>query len=104
METSHERGSRMILKKTDESGQRLPASMIRFPDFDISWAGENPWDQGFCFGSEDGQLLFRSVDGQNAKISKAVVKSGDPINGVAFLGTTTAVSTRSEVVFFDLPP
>lgn len=77
---------------------------FHFSDFDVSWAGENPWNQGYCFGSEDGRLLFTGVECADPRpTKKSIVESGEAINGVASLGRLLAVSTRSEVVFLDNP-
>ena len=71
--------------------------------FDICWVGECPWNGGYCFGTEDGRTLFAPRSFSNPYIlQETPVSSGEPINGVAFLGDGTdrkilAMSTRSDV-------
>jgi hypothetical protein len=77
--------------------QSLSGKNYQFPDFDITWAGECPWDGGYCFGSDDGR-----VRGFNWGDPKPIAASGEAVNGVAFIGDKMAVSTRAEVVFCDL--
>jgi hypothetical protein len=36
---------------------------IHMPDFGITWAGANPFGEGFCFGSEEGVLVFTDTKG-----------------------------------------
>ena len=93
----------MTLNINTDLANRFSAQPFRFPDSDISWAGENPWGRGFCFGSEDGRLLVKRFDDPKVNIISLFDESNDPINGVAFLGRTIAASTRSAVRFFDLP-
>ena len=76
---------------------------FRHPGFEISWAGEGPRNSGFCFGSEDGRLLFIDVDATQGTAFSRLAESGEAANGVAFLDDYLAVSTRSEVAFFDAP-
>ncbi len=81
----------------------FPASYFHFPGFDISWAGESrPWRDGFCFGSEDGRIKFSEFDSPEGPDPIVVAESGEAINGVAFAGDLMAVSTRSEVVFWQV--
>src|SRR3954453_14673839 len=78
-------------------------SEIRFPGFDISWAGlARPWREGFCFGSEDGRIKFAAFDSNEGPAPIIVVESREAINGVGFSGDMIAVSTRAEVVFWQL--
>lgn len=74
---------------------------IRFSDFEVCWAGPNPFRSGFCFGSEDGRLLFTDEDG-NALLHGPAQGSAsrEAINGVARLGPYLAVTTRAEVNFW----
>src|SRR5262245_20409897 len=70
---------------------------IRFKDFDVSWAGPNPFGPGFAFGSEDGKVLM--ADEAGLRLPKQVNESitGEAINGVAGSGMSFAISSRSEV-------
>jgi hypothetical protein len=73
---------------------------IRFNDFQVSWAGPHPFRPGFCFGSEDGQLLFTDENGGDVYggPTKGSI-SGEAINGVASWQNWLAISTRAEVNF-----
>jgi hypothetical protein len=73
--------------------------IVRFPEFDVSWAGPNPYGGGFCFGSENGRLLYTDEQGVplgNPALSSA---SEEAINGVAGSRDWLAVTTRAEVNF-----
>jgi hypothetical protein len=79
-------------------------SFIRLKDFEVSWAGPHPRLDGFCFGSESGELLHTNSDGRPPSEARDKVSpSGEAINGIAFLRHWMAVSTRHEVVVFTLP-
>jgi hypothetical protein len=81
------------------------APEIRLPNFEISWAGEGPWNQCLCFGSEDGRFAFKKIDDPTAYYSpNSVVESSEAINGISFINEQMAVSTRNEVVFFRKVP
>jgi hypothetical protein len=69
---------------------------------EVSWAGDCPWRPGYCFGSEDGRIQFTAVDGTETG-PYSVAPSEDAINGIAFAGSLMAASTRSEVVFLNVP-
>ena len=73
---------------------------IRFDDFDVTWAGPNPFRPGFCFGSDDGRLRFTDEEGKGAGPTFPQVASREAINGVAFHETCLAVSTRADVTLF----
>jgi hypothetical protein len=78
---------------------------IRFQDFEVSWAGPNPFRPGFCFGSEDGRLLFTDEDGNDVS-GRGPTKSsdsGEAINGVAGLQRWLAVTTRADVSVIAIP-
>jgi hypothetical protein len=80
--------------------RKLGAREIRIPNFEISWAGGCPWNQGLCFGSEDGRIVNTEPARQDPF---RVVDSGEAINGVAFINDLMSVSTRSEVAFLKVP-
>ncbi len=76
-------------------------SPIRFKDFEVSWAGSFPLrENGFCFGSEDGRILCTDCDG--GELWTLATGSREAINGVAFIGHWMSVSTRSEVMLWNL--
>jgi hypothetical protein len=80
-------------------------SRIRFDDladFDVCWAGLNPLQAGFLFGSEQGSLLFMDEQGNRLGRAKGSL-SGEAINGVAYWEQWLAISTRAEVDFFLTP-
>jgi hypothetical protein len=76
---------------------------IRFRDFEVCWAGPNPVGPGFCFGSEDGSLLFTGDDGSAPDPPVKGTMSGEAVNGVAGLGRWLTVTSRQEVTFWTLP-
>ncbi len=70
---------------------------IRLQGDEITWAGECPWNGGFCFGTESGELLicdehYDRLDVHQHKVSE------EAINGVAFRKGIVGVSTRSQVI------
>ena len=76
---------------------------IQFPDFEVSWAGANPFGDGFCFGSEDGRLLFTDGRGMQIGVPLTASANGEPINGVAASNGWLAVTTRADLNFFRPP-
>jgi hypothetical protein len=76
---------------------------IRLRDFEICWAGPNPVGPGFCFGSEDGWLLFTDDDGAAPSHPVKGTLSGEAVNGVAGLGRWLTVTSREDVSFWTLP-
>lgn len=75
-----------------------PFTPIRFEDFKVCWAGPCPLQPGFCFGSEDGRLLFTDESGTPHHLGPVPGSiSGEAINGVARSGEWLAVATRQEV-------
>lgn len=93
----------MIQKVTDRAdlvAGRLDISCLDFP---VTWAGRGRHDDEFCFGSEDGRVRFTTVDGKPIAETSADEKYSEAVNGVAFSGNLMAVSSRSEVVFWEMP-
>src|SRR5262245_50477574 len=72
---------------------------IRFPDFDVTWAGAHPLQEGFCFGSEKGELLITDESGNPLGKPGKAIASDEAINGVAGVDGWIAVSTRTDVNF-----
>ena len=70
---------------------------LRFPDQEITWAGECPWTGGFCFGTESGELLICRNDGQDELDVLPIKVSEEAVNDVAFWRDYVGVSTRSEL-------
>lgn len=85
------------------NGSHALLSSLSFKDFEVSWAGPHPREDGFCFGSDDGRLLFTDSDGTLLQEGpEQPPPSGEAINGVAFIGHWMAVSTRKELRLFTL--
>jgi hypothetical protein len=75
---------------------------FHFNDFAVSWAGPGIGEDEFCFGSEDGQLRFTTVDGAPTRQFVRGEKDPESVNGVAFAGSVIAISDRREI-FFRVP-
>jgi hypothetical protein len=75
---------------------------LRLKNFDVSWAGQHPFMPGFCFGSEDGRLLFTDEDGSQIGEPFGGSYSRDAINGLVRSGEWIAVSTRQDVTLQSL--
>lgn len=91
---------------TRRGGDDVPLITVRrlaLPDFAISWAGNDPKSEGYCFGSEDGRICFVGLDGTPFGSPYDVAPSGEAISGAAFADDMMAVSTRQEVVFLNGP-
>ena len=82
----------------------IKVNRIRFPDFEVSWAGENPWNSGLIFGSDQGQLKTTGRDLRVLSPFPERSSSGEAINGIAFTDRGMALSTRRDVTFFDRGP
>ena len=67
------------------------------PDFAVSWAGANPFGDGFCFGSETGQLVLTDIRGRQIIALGTATESNEAVNGVAFSQGWLAVTTRADV-------
>lgn len=80
-----------------------PFDSLRFKAFPVSWVGPHPFQNGFCFGSEDGKLLFTDEVG-NVNGTGQGSRSGEAINGLAHSGRWIAVTTRSDITFWGLIP
>jgi hypothetical protein len=77
-----------------------PATLFRsiqIKDFDVSWAGPDPFGPGYAFGSEDGRIVFTDRAGQPVRGPFNGSRSGEAINGIAGSGTSLAVSSRKEI-------
>jgi len=70
---------------------------------DVTWVGPNSLMQGLILGFDDGSII--STDSNTGGVSKPqqLSPSGDAVNGIAAVSPTSlAVSTRSEVLFFQV--
>src|SRR5205807_6685392 len=70
---------------------------IHMPDFGITWAGVNPFGEGFCFGSERGHLVLTDTKGKPLSVLGRASASGEAISGVAFSQNWLAVTTRKDI-------
>ena len=52
---------------------------IRLHGFDATWAGANPLADGFCFGSETGQIIFTNQAGQPTSEPRLGSASGEAV-------------------------
>jgi len=93
----------MILNRQIENLYPLKLLNSGTRDFEVSWAGECPWNQGFCLGSEDGKVKFVNKNLHTESGPWPFAESGEAINGVAFWNDLMVVSTPSEVVIWDVP-
>jgi hypothetical protein len=76
----------------------IQGGSLRFPDHGITWAGECPWTGGFCFGTENGELLICRNVGVDQLGVDPIKVSEEAVNGVAFWRDYVGVSTRSELI------
>ncbi len=89
------------MNPVEQNGSPHPLyKSIRFDDFDVTWAGPNPFRPGFCFGSDDGRLRFTDEEGNIVGPTFPQVASHEAINGVVLHDACLAVSTRAEVTLF----
>jgi hypothetical protein len=70
---------------------------LHMPDFGLSWAGENPFGEGFCLGSEAGNLVLTDTQGRPRSLLGRASASGEAISGVAFSQNHFAVTTRKDI-------
>jgi hypothetical protein len=67
---------------------------------DVTWVGPNPFARGLCFGFDNGAIVFSDTATGHVGKPQQISPSGDAINGIAAIGTSSlAVSTRSDVSF-----
>ena len=81
-----------------------PYRSFSIPGEEITWAGECPWSESYCFGTESGKVIFlvASDDGQPELLSESKV-SNEAINDVAFWKNLIGITTRSEVLVYRGP-
>src|SRR5436309_1865580 len=85
-------------------GSRDLISAIRFEDFEVSWAGASSLDNStFCFGSEDGRLLWTDPNGEFRMNLPSGTESAEAVNGVAFIPNWLCVTSRSQVNLITVP-
>lgn len=77
---------------------------LRFPGHEITWAGECPWTGGFCYGSEDGELLIPGIHPENPHLIGTIKASNEAVNGAAIWRESVAVSTRGDINVFQRAP
>lgn len=64
----------------------------------VSWAGQNPLGEGFCFGLESGGLVLTDTQG-TPQGSPGEADSKEAVNGLAFSKGWLAVTTRADINF-----
>ena len=78
----------------------VPSTNMAFPpEFEVSYAGANPFGEGYCYGSEDGALQFFDKNSNPLGPAIKTSVSGEAINSVVGRGTWFATATRSEINF-----
>lgn len=87
----------------NDGADKIRIDSISLPNFEISWAGGNPFGPGYWLGSEGGRIQITGFVNPEWAGPYAVSPSGDAVNGMAFADDLWAVSTRSEVVFLNVP-
>lgn len=70
---------------------------LQLPEFGCTWAGASPSGQGFCLGSETGNIVHVDVAMQRRGDLHLASPSGEAINGIAFSRNWLAVTTRKDV-------
>jgi hypothetical protein len=83
------------------SDHQFRQETFRFPGEVASWAGECPWNGGFCFATESGRLLVPKLDAPDTIDQHDLLQNAEPINCVAFADGLVGVTTRSEVALFE---
>src|SRR5579872_1101716 len=72
------------------------------PGFNVCWAGSHPYQSGYCFGSEDGRLLFTDENAKELNPPCDGSSTASPINGFASCGDFFAVSTPNDFCMWHL--
>jgi hypothetical protein len=77
-----------------------PYRSFSIPGEEITCAGECPWNNRYCFGTESGKVVFLvgSDAGQPELTTESV--SNEAINDVAFWKNLVGITTRSEVLVY----
>ena len=79
------------------------AGTITSPGDDVSWAGVCPWTRLPCVGTESGVIrLYTDTSSDNTE-GKQIKLDTEPVNGVAFLDTFGAVTSRHSISIFKKP-
>lgn len=81
-----------------------PYRSFSIPGEEITWAGECPWNQRYCFGTTSGKVVFLvpSDAGQPESITEFQA-SNEAVNDVAFWRDLVGITTRSEVLVYRGP-
>ena len=83
-----------MIGMTNQPELPLLVKPFHFPNFDVSWAGPGRNSQEFCFGSEDGQILFTNLEGDEAERQPAPHPESEAVNGVAFADWGMVISSE----------
>jgi len=81
----------------DMADWHLQVKSLDFPGPQVTWAGEFLWTHDLCFGTEDGSIGVRDVNGHEISYGP-IIESGEAINGVAFSRNMVAISTPGELL------
>jgi hypothetical protein len=88
----------MIAYPLASADSRNLVSELRFPDFEVSWAGGYPAPGIFCFGDENGKVWTTDEIGGLVLSFPKPFGTGEAINGVAFVGNRwMCVSSRDHL-------
>jgi|GEM_PF-1364365 len=71
------------------------------PDVDVSWAGPGRHTGEYCLGTSDGKIWIIPPNRPPIGYDFEIIQ--EAVNGVAFLGSTVAISTRVAVTIVELP-
>jgi hypothetical protein len=72
---------------------------LHFPEFSSTWAGANPYGDGFCLGSETGQIVLVNTGLQRLSEFLQASPSGEAVNNAAYSQKWLAVTTRKDINF-----
>jgi hypothetical protein len=87
----------MIRRPPSVAGSSQAVVPLQFEDFAVSWAGQGCYEGEFCFGSEDGRLLFTTTEGKPHCETERGDDNDEAVNGMAFSDGMIAVSTRRAI-------
>ncbi len=94
----------MTMNSINGSSPKLRGRELRFPDFEVSCVAASGRAPGLCLGSEEGEILFFDEGAMpDGRPTQPIAGTSEAVNGLAFSGDLMAISSRSEIVFSQLP-
>ena len=81
------------------NGDKSASPLKKWSFANATWAGPGRHANEFCVGLEDGCLALVPHDGTKPAPLRIGPHNTEAVNGVAFINSTCAVSTRAEIVF-----